>query len=330
MTPFFWGLLHLNLSFCSVMIFSGLGLAQETIVVDRIVAAVNDKLITLYDLNQAFEPYAKNIKALGYAADKERKMLLKVRSDLLNQLIDSKLADQEIEKHKLKITKNEIDNAIEQIKAVRSYTDEDLLAGLAQQGLTMEDFRKELKEQLLRRKLVTLEVQSKIVITNDSLQAYYDSHPEKYAGEKKYHLWNIFVNTSSYAKDSEKRSALKRMEAILVKLRQGQNFESLANDDFLASVQAKGGDLGLFLLKELSPQLQKVVGDMEAGESSSILDTEYGYQIIYVQKIIEAPAKSLSEVENEIRDILYKELVDNKYQEWLEDLRKRSHIKIIN
>ena len=309
---------------------SALAPAEDAIVVDRIVAVVNVEIITLYDLNQSFEPFARNIKALGYSPEKENETLFKVRSDLLNELIDAKLSDQEIKKHKLTITEKEIDDAIERIKAARYYTDEDLRAGLAQQGLTMEDYRKELKEQLLRSKLVNLEVKSKIVITKENIQAYYDNHREKYGGEKKYHLWNIFLKIDPYADDSEKRSASEKMEAILAKLRQGQSFESLAEDNFISTLGAHGGDLGLFLYNELSPQLQESVAKMKAGEFSSVLNMDNGYQIVYLQKIIETPAKNLAEVENEIQNILYKELVDNKYQVWLEDLRNRSHIKIIN
>ncbi len=68
------------------MLFCGVALAQETVLVDRIVAVVNDELVTLYELNQKFEPYLKNIKSLGYSAEKERKMLFKLRSDLLDQV----------------------------------------------------------------------------------------------------------------------------------------------------------------------------------------------------------------------------------------------------
>jgi peptidyl-prolyl cis-trans isomerase SurA len=309
---------------------SEVALAQDSILVDRIVAVVNNEIITLYDLNEKFAPYAKNIKALGYSAEKERKTLFKVRSDVLNQLIDHKLSAQQIERYKLTVTEKEIDNAIERMKAARHYTDEDIRAGLVQQGLTMEDLRNELKDQLLRRKLVNLEVKSKIVVTQEDIKSYYESHPEKYTGEKKYQLWNIFVNFSSTASDAEKRSALNKMQAILDKLKQGQNFETLASDDSLRASQVKGGELGLFLVKELSPQLQKVVQDMKAGEFSSILDSGFGYQIIYVQKIIDTTSKSLAQAEKEIEDILYKELVDNKFREWLKELRDRSHIKVIH
>ena len=318
------------LAILSTVALSRFSLAEDTIVVDRIVAVINNEIITLYDLNQKFEPFVRNIKALGYAAEKERQTLFKVRSDLLNQLIDQMLANQQIEKHKLTVTQKEIDNAIESMKVARHYTDEDLRAGLAQQGLTMEDLRKELEEQLLRRKLVNIEVKSKIVVTQENIESYYESHPEKYGGEKKYHLWNIYENISPSATESAKRSAYNKMQAISAKLKQGQNFEALASEDSLTELQVKGGELGLFLIEELSAQLQQVVSAMQAGQFSPILDTEFGYQIIYVQKIIDTSEKSLAEAEKEIEDILYKELVDNKYREWLKDLRNRSHIKVIN
>ena len=324
------GSLVIAMAIFVLVLLSGVVLAQDTILVDRIVAVVNNEIITLYDLNQKFTPYAKKIKALGYSAEKERKTLFKVRSDVLNQLIDHKLSNQQIEKYKLTVTEKEIDNALERMKASRHYTDEDIRAGLAQQGLTMEDLRKELKDQLLRRKLVNLEVKSKIVVTEEDIKSYFESHPEKYAGDKKYQLWNIYVTVSSAATDAEKRSALNKMQVVLDKLKQGNSFEALTSDEALASLQVKGGELGLFLIKELSPQLQSVVKDMKTGEFSSILDSGIGYQIIYVQKVIDTTIKNLAEAEKEIEDILFKELVDNKYREWLKELRSRSHIKVIN
>ncbi|MBW2411166.1 MAG: SurA N-terminal domain-containing protein, partial [Deltaproteobacteria bacterium] len=122
----------------------GIAATQDKILVDRIVAVVNDEIITLYDLDKEFEPYARNIKSLGYDEDKQMKLLFKFRSDLLNKLIDSTLADQEIKKNKLDVTEAEIDTMIERIKTSRSMTDETLRAGLAQEGLTMEEYRKEI------------------------------------------------------------------------------------------------------------------------------------------------------------------------------------------
>jgi len=313
----------------SVAVFSIHAQAEEPIIVDRIVAVVNDEIITLYDLNETLKPYEKNIQALGYSPEKVRETLFKLRADLLNKLVDEKLTDQQIKKNNLTISTQEIDMTIERIKENRSYTDEDLRAGLAEQGLTIEEYRENLKKRLLRGKLVTREVKSKIVITGAEIEKYYNEHIEKYAAETKYHLWNIFIRFSQMTDESLKQIAFGKMETVLSQLKQGQAFESLAAEAPDSPQSPQGTDLGLYRLDELSPQLRNVVKDMKAGEYSSILETDSGYQIIYVQKVLVADSKTFSDVETEIEDVLYNEAIDNRYNTWLGELRKRSHIKII-
>ena len=251
------------------------------------------------------------------------------RQDLLNRLVDEKLADQQIKKYNLTISNQEIDLTIERMKESRSYTDEDLRAGLAEQGLTIEEYRDNLKKQMLRGKLVNREVKSKIVITRGEIEKYYNEHRDKYAGETKYHLWNISIRFSQMTDESQKQIAFGKMKTVLSQLKQGRTFESFAAEAPDSPESPEGTDLGLYRLDELSRQLRNVVTDMKAGEYSSILETDIGYQIIYVQKILVTDSKSLSDVEAEIEDVLYNEAIDNRYNTWLSELRKRSHIKII-
>jgi peptidyl-prolyl cis-trans isomerase SurA len=294
------------------------------------VAVVNSDIITLYDLNRAFKPYEENIKALQYAPEKERQTLFQVRKDLLDQLIDSKLADQETERAQISVDERDIDKAIERMKEARSFTDEQLREGLARQGMTMAEYRKELKEQILRTRLVNREVKSKIVITSEDIKAYYDSHQDEYAGEKKYYLYNIFVRLSPEADTSERQDALRQIKDASARLKQGLSFEDLVNQLEESSSRVEGTDLGLYRLEELSGQLQGAVAKLKAGEISEVLDTDFGPQIIYVQKIQETATKSMNEIESEIGEKLYNESVDNRYQDWLDELRKRSLIKIIS
>ncbi len=324
----------LGIIFCGTLTFSTAVFSinaqeEKLLVVDRIVAVVNDEIITLYDLNKTLKPYEQNIQALGYPPEKLRETLFKLRSDLLNKLVDQKLADQQIKKNKLTISMEEIDVTIERIKESRSYTDEDLRAGLAEQGLTIEEYRENLKNQLLRGKLVNREVKSKIVITREEIGKYYNEQREKYAGETKYHLWNIFIRFSQMTDESQKQIAFGKMETVLSQLKQGRSFESFADEAPDSPESPEGTDLGLYRLDELSYQLRNAVKDMKEGEYSSILETDRGYQIIYVQKILMTDSKSLSNVEAEIEDVLYNEAIDNRYNTWLSELRKRSHIKII-
>jgi len=297
-------------------------------IVDRIVAQVNDDIITLYDLNRSIEPFVEKIKASGYPVEQERKVLYKVREDVLNDLIEDKLTDQEVRKSGITIGAKEVDNAIERVKELNYYTEEEFKVALAEDGMTLDDFKKDIKEQLLRAKLVNWEVKSKIVITKADIKAYYQQHLDKYGGKEAYHLRSIVKRIPPFADETEKQSILSQMESILKELSKGESFEVLArrSSDFLAS---EGGDLGLFGIEDLSPQIQQAISGLREGEHTSIIDTDQGYQIFYLQEIVEIPGKSIESVSDEIETILFKEIVNQKFSEWVENIKKRSHIKIV-
>jgi peptidyl-prolyl cis-trans isomerase SurA len=289
--------------------------------VDRIVAIVNNDIISLQELNRITKPYVERIKETRYSNEKEQKMLFAIRRKVLDQLIDEKLTDQELKKHNITVNKREIDRTIERIKEMAVITDEQLRTELASQGLSMEEYRVRTKQQLLRRKLINREVRSKIVITQEDVKVYYESHMDAYAGEKKYHLRNIIMTVSQLASDTEKQTVFTSMEDVLGKLEQGEEFTKLAKIYSQSSVASEGGDLGFFRLDEISPLLKSEIAKLKPGEFTPIIDTEMGYQIFFVEEVVEKPGKSLEDATPEITE---------KHQSWLENLRTRSHIKIIN
>ena len=298
-------------------------------IVDRIVAVVNDDIITLFELNRAIKPYEDKIHALGYSEEKERRMLFKVREGVLNQLIDKKIEDQQIKRSNIKISEEQIDQTIERIKEKNFFSDEDLRLALAKDGLTMEAYRNKIKEEILRTRLISLEVKSKIVITEEDIAAYYEKHLDMYGGKQKYHLRNILITIPTFADENEKLKIRAKIDEILNELNAGESFETMARDYSESSTAPEGGDLGLFELDSLSPQLQKTIKGMKSGEFTPVLETDQGYQIFFLQEILKTPGKSLEDVSPEIQRILFEENADKKYQEWIEGLRKQSAIKII-
>ena len=318
---------------CAILICLGCAIgipdARCAPVVDRIVAIVNDEIISLYELNRAAKPYSEQIKNLGYPLQKEQEMLYKMRQDLLNQLIDDKLTDQEIKRAGVTVAEKEIDAAIERVKESRLLTDEGLRVELEKQGNTFEAYRNHVKEQILRSRLVNLEVKSKIIITKDDIRSYYNRNKHKYAGEKKYRLQHMLVKVTPFATESEKARSLTKMTEVREKLIAGATIESV-RDGHDGSLQAlAGGDLGSFGLEELSHQIKTAVAGLQAGEYTPVLETEFGYQIIFVQDIITSPGISLQKASPEIEQILFREIVNKKFESWLENLRERSHLKII-
>jgi peptidyl-prolyl cis-trans isomerase SurA len=304
-------------------------LAAEAAVVDRIVAVVNEDVITLYDIETLLRPLVQNIKAQRLPPEREVQALAQLRADMLNNLIDTKLTEQEVKRHKITITEEEIENYIRRVKQRRSTTDEQLRGILAEQGMTLEDYRNEVKLQLQRTKLVNREVRSKVVITEAEIKAYFEKNKAKYGGGTQYHLWNLFVRLPAQASPANRAAAQNLLEEALAELKRGRPFQEIVRFTAERPSAVQGSDLGLFRIEELTPRLREAVRDLKAGQFSPIVETDFGYQIVFVQEIKDTASRPLAQVESEIQDILFRERVDDRFVSWLSDLRKRSHIKIM-
>ncbi len=297
--------------------------------VDRVVAVVNEDAITLSELNETLQPYARQISESAYESEKKREMLYSIRKDVLNRMIDERLADQESKRLGVSVNETDVGQQIEQIKSEHLFTEEELEKALAVEGYTLEEYRMRIREQLLRVKLVNIEVKSKIAITEKDIRDYYEEYKESYQGQKKYHLRVILIRVTSSATSDERADARKRIESVKEKLQAGAAFDGLARQ-YSEDVTAKdGGDLGMFLLEELAPELRETVRSLSEQEVSPVLATPQGYQLLMLEELATSPGKSLKEARIEIQETLYQEIVEEKYKAWLAALRGRSYVKII-
>jgi peptidyl-prolyl cis-trans isomerase SurA len=304
-------------------------ISEEGVLVDRIVAQVNNDVITLYELNRKAAPFIKRVRSMARPLDEERRMIYELREKVLNQMVDEKLTDQEVERYNIRVSEEAIDKTIEEMKKRTYMTDQQLRDSLEKEGLTMDDYRERMKNQILRVRLVNREVKSKIVITDEDIRAYYEKNRSQYVGEGSVHLRQIVMAMPSMGSEEEKQAVRDRMALVREKAENGEPFGDLARE-YSESPDAKdGGELGTFELNDLAPQILKSISGLKGGEVSDVLETERGLQLFYIDELIAGEGKSLEEVSMEIENILYDEIVNRKFMTWLNDLRERSHIKII-
>jgi peptidyl-prolyl cis-trans isomerase SurA len=299
-------------------------------VLDRIVAVVNEDIVLLSELRERMAPYVQRIRQQEFDLEKERQMIFKVREETLNRLVDEKLTDQEIKRNDIQVDDATIDSTIERIKTANFFTDEDLRRFLEQEQMTMEQYRQKIREQVLRTRLVNYQVRSKIVITEAEIQAYYDSHPELYGGEVRYHLRNILMQVPEFSTDTEKAAVHDKMKQLRLQIQAGEAFAELARQYSQGPATADGGDIGEFGDKALSPQIRAALDGLNPGDTTEVLDTDQGFQLFYLEAINKTEGKPLASVKEEIHQKLFTEVVDKEFLSWLENLRSRSHIKIIN
>jgi len=314
----------------AVVIVAGFSVpAFSAEVVDRIVAVVNDDIIRLTDLNKAVAPLEEQIRLKKMAPEKQREEIFKLRQEMLNSLIDDKLADQEIKTAGIFVDEQEIDNAILQVKKANFYSDEELRSALTASGISMDDYRNEIKKQMHRNQLVNQKVKSKIIITESDVSAYYNAHPELFSVVKKYMIRNVMMPLDAGMDQAAKASVRAKMENVHQRLSAGEPFEKMAKAYSEAVNASDGGKLGLFALEELAENIRIAVEPLKPGMFSPVVETDQGYQIFYVEKIEDAGGKEFSCVADEIRQKLYEEAVNKKFQSWIEALRKDADIKMI-
>jgi len=300
--------------------------SEDTEVVDRIVAVVNEDIITLSELNRVSAPYIKRIRAAGYSAEKEKKETYNIQDKALDKLIDQKLEEQEIKQAGITVGDPEIDGAIENIKKNNSVTDEDLRKMLAREGLALSEYREQIKKQILKSKLINFQVRSKIIITEEDIRTYYETHKEEFAEEGQYHLRNLIMRAPEYSTLQDKNNIKTRMDMLHEKLTQGEPFEKLASEYSQSPLAEKGGDLGLIDANILSEQIQAALKGLNAGQFTDVLDTEQGYQIFYVEEVFEARMMPLEEVSPRIQGRLYNQMLDEAHRSWFSEIKKKSHI----
>ncbi len=315
----------LVLIFCLFLNFP----AQGRELVDRIVAVVNDDVILLSELNSAIKPYLGKVENYNYPREKAEKIIYKIREDILGQLINEKLTDQQVEKSGLNVSDQEVDAAIERMKQANRLTDETFREAVREQGMSIKEYREHMREQITRSHLVNLEVKSRIVVTEEDIEKCYLKEADKYCDKRNYHLRAILMKVPSDAGKEEREGIRRQMVSIREKLEQGNDFTEMARKYAEPSLSKRGGYLGAFDPDTMAPEIKNVVLSLKAGEFTPVLETDQGFQILSVDKIEVARKKAMEEVSAEIEQRLYKEILDQKFSSWLEDLRKQSHIKII-
>ncbi len=294
-------------------------------IVDRIVAIVNDEVITLSDLNKASKPLLQQMESNPSSDQLPREL----QHELLQQLINKKLEEQEVARLKISVTQEEIDGFIEAMKTDYRLTDNDLMADLANQGLTMEEFREQIKELLQRRKLIEREVEAKITITDKELKDYYDGHMDEYGDHGKVRIQHILLTVPENATERDIKKVREMGESILKSIREGSDFGEMARKYSEALSAENGGNLDFLKIAEIPSYLKEILLQLQLGEVSDVVQTPIGLQIIKLVDWEKNAVNNFEDVKDEIYRKLLTEEINRRYVAWSKQLRDSSYIKIL-
>lgn len=316
------------LIFSQIVLLQFLSLVAYAEVVDRVVAVVNDEIITLSELEERAAQILKQFpKEMGSQSEAQKNELL---AQILPQLIDEHLAQEEIKKLHIEVSDQEVDDYIERFAQINNMSVSDLKKRMAAEGIDDKLYRDEMRKQIERHKLINSQVRSKIVVTDEEVLAYWkENNPTSATAQgASIYLQHICI---PYTPETQKEAAM-QAENAWNELRKGKAFEEVARTWSMVPSKSEGGDLGLFTEKELAPFIKDAISGLKPGEYSKIVDTPAGFQIFRikpVKAVKEADISSADIPKEQIKDVLFRQKINKRFEDWMRELRSKATIRIL-
>ncbi len=295
-------------------------------VADRIVAVVNEEIIILSEFNTAFEPYRRRIEEAYRGAERE-KVLIESRRAFLNKLIDGSLIEQEAKKNNISVKDEEVAAALQDFLNRKKLTLDELARDLAKEGVSLESYKRDIREQLIRMRLLRRQLQSKIMVTAEEIGEYYGQHRSEYEGKEGVRVKQIFLAFPRGADEAARETVRKNAALIVRRLKDGEPFDALAAQ-YSQGPTAGGGDLGFIERGMVRPEVEKVAFDLKKDEIGGPVESAAGFHILQVVDRRGAGLKPIGEVREEIQARIEEQKMSKKFDEWMEALRKRAHIEV--
>jgi peptidyl-prolyl cis-trans isomerase SurA len=305
------------IALAAVLLQLALARAGAAKIVDRIVAEVNDDIITMSELkNMARSMEAQS--GIKPTASQNKK----IQRQMLEALIDRKLAKAEAKRRGITVSDKEVNKALDSFKQRNNIpSDEALAKVLANAGLSYKEFRQHIKDQLIQDKLVSLTVGSKIVISDAQVRKVYNEHFKR--GGAQLHLASIKlpfpVGATAEQKDEVKRKAVSSLNEV----KQGTPLIEAAR-----KLSLNASDLGYISQSDLDPQLAEFLQNLKP-KGVVPVETPQGYQLIQLLNRRRGEAQPFQKVAPQIRHILMQQEMGKQFNDWVKTLREKAHIKIM-
>lgn len=300
-------------------------------VVEEIVARVNNEIITRSELERSKAGAADEAKqdCQDRCTPEQLKQLTDDRrANALRDLIDQSLLVQRGKDMGLSVEPDVI-KALDQIRIENKLDSmEALEKAVTASGTDWEDFKNNIRDGILTKKVISEEVGSHISsFTTEEIQKYYDAHKQDFVRPEEVALRSIEINTAGKS-DAEIAELKKKADTAHKRVVDGEDFGEIAKRYSDGSTAKQGGYLGVYKRGELSKQLEDVAFKLKRNDITDVLETKQGFLILQVLEHYQEGVQPLSIVENEVRDKLYSQKMEPALRDYLKTLREESYVVI--
>ncbi|HVB87893.1 MAG TPA: peptidylprolyl isomerase [Candidatus Dormibacteraeota bacterium] len=302
-------------------------------IIEEIVARVNDRIITLSDYQKALAAIPQQVQQDCQSdtppctpahqqsrIDDEKKNLLRNMID--QQLLVERAKDMGID------VETDLVKRLDQIRKQDNFATMDAFQkAVEQSGLSWEDYKSQMRDQLLQQKVINQEVGSKVDIGNEEVRNYYDAHKSDFVRPEEVDLSEIFLKTDGKTPD-QIAAIKKKADDLYTRIQNGEDFAALAKEFSEGPAKSDGGELGEYQRGQLAKQLEDAVFKLDKGGITNVIQTQTGFILLKVNQHYDAGLQPLDKVENDITNRLYAQKMEPALREYLQQLREESYIRV--
>ena len=281
-------------------------------VLDKIVAIVNDDIVTLREV----EKYVAVEKKSRYSSMNEyvRNMALREK---LNAFIENLLISQQARKLKVEVGDKEVEATVADIKKQNMITESELREQLKIEKIDYKDFLDGIRMNITRNRVLARAISHDFTIDDNTLKEYYDSHRGEFVQEE-YEIQHIFVSV-------KRADGAERARAALGKLEDGRLFTEVAQE---YSDEPTKGEVSSVKKEDLIPELREALGLLIPETYSHVVQTPYGYHILKLVETKKGEILAFEDVKEKIREAIFRKESEKQYKQYVGKLKAVSYIEV--
>jgi peptidyl-prolyl cis-trans isomerase SurA len=302
--------------------------AADVHVVEEIVAKVGNDIITRGEIEHSRTLLIEELRRQGLTGARLNDAVEQQAKDALRDQIDQLLLVQKGKDLEIKVDPD-VTRRMAEIQVQSKITDPDKFHEYVreQTGMTYEDFKQQVTNQLLTQRVVGEEVSSRIAIPEAEKRKYYDDHKSEFVREEQVFISQILISTEG-KNDQQVAAAQKKAKDLVTRARQGEKFSDLARNNSDDDTAKSGGEAGAYKRGMLRKEIEDIVFQAKKGAVTEPIKVPAGLLIVRVDERFEAGQASFEEVQEEVAQRIAGPRVAPKLREYLARLRQDAFLQV--
>jgi len=301
--------------------------AAQARIIDRVVAVVNDEVIVWSELEDVVRPTLQKLADISDPVTREQQKQKFLRLGL-DKLVGERLVLQQAVTLKINVRATEVTHEIDALKARQGWDDDQLHIYLTSQGMRLGDFRRQMREQMLRQKVVRMKLVGGIQVSRAELEAYYKDELTRSNTHFELEAAHIVLPVPKDATAAQVSATEQEARELLARAKAGEDFGDLARKYSRGPGADRGGALGTVRRGSLNADLEKALFALDEGGVGGPVRTKFGFHVLHAKRKKRLDAPLFEQVEARLRRELQEKKLQDAIAKWIEELKQKAFIEV--